>query len=1004
MLGKRRSSQSLEERLRAVREAPTEPDGSEPRPVDLSPIETSPTETSQIDFSDLETSPTETSQIDFSAFETSQIDFSAFETSQIDFSAFETSPFGTSPPEARVAEPGPVEMSAPDADTAPAEPGADIAPARPFESISDWFARAEPEPIASGDSTESVLEQVARLLGVATEGDTLLPVEGSDTGAAPALRRPSAFESATQRLSFNSGRAPLDEPPLAYEAARLQSHVALAPAPAPAESSSAIAQQTRFADDITMLREQRVHEQRPAVSAREPDAAQLEHDTEPLLHASEPDAAQLEHETETLVSPLETLASDTEQREREPEPAQLEHETEPLVRAPEALVSAPEPVAGEGGRIEPPAEPIAQPLAAHEVEPAAVPEPEPRPMTAPAVNDGPASRRLVRHRGLARRRSTETEAFKTEAFKTEARPPEPAPAAPGPVTAGEVPWTLPVDGGGRFGRIGTTMIERGLITNEQLDTALEVQRTTGRRVGEILVGMSAISRFELARVLADHMGVPFVDLRAKPPDAILAGLLPEEVARRYRSLVIDRWNGQLVIAMANPADLFALDDLQMVMRQPIITAMAVEEDLVAAIDRVYRVSDVETTLDAAASDYVSTQDDGIQGRVEVDEGPVVRLVNALMEKAIRDHASDLHVEPWSDRVAIRFRVDGVLHDSSDVPLPLMKPLVSRLKIMANLDIAQNRLAQDGRFSLALEGRPVDVRVVTVPTAAGESVILRLLDASRNALDLSSLGLNPAEEARFVPPFFASQGAAFITGPTGSGKTSTVYTLLSEVNSRSKSIISVEDPVEYRLDGIKQIQANPRVGLTFATTLPSILRADPDIVFIGEVRDAETARIAADASITGHLVLSTLHATRAAAAPMRLVEMGVEPYLVASALTLVAAQRLARKLCERCSEPVDDADLEKVRKLDLDGSILEGATVRRATGCPACRNTGYLGRLPIFEIMPVTEPISRLILDRAPRAQIERLAIEEGMETMRTAALRRVAAGVLSVEEMMRVVS
>ena len=346
----------------------------------------------------------------------------------------------------------------------------------------------------------------------------------------------------------------------------------------------------------------------------------------------------------------------------------------------------------------------------------------------------------------------------------------------------------------------------------------------------------------------------------------------------------------------------------------------------------------------------------------------------------------------------------MLHDSSDVPLPLMKPLVSRLKIMANLDIAQNRLAQDGRFSLTLEGRPVDVRVVTVPTAAGESVILRLLDASRNALDLSSLGLNAAEEARFVPPFFAPQGAAFITGPTGSGKTSTVYTLLSEVNSRSKSIISVEDPVEYRLDGIKQIQANPRVGLTFANTLPSILRADPDIVFIGEVRDAETARIAADASITGHLVLSTLHATRAAAAPMRLVEMGVEPYLVASALTLVAAQRLARKLCDRCAEPVDPSELDTVRMLCTDESILEGATVRRAAGCPACRNTGYLGRLPIFEIMPVTEPISRLILDRAPRAQIERLAIEEGMETMRTAALRRVAAGLLSVEEMMRVVS
>jgi len=620
--------------------------------------------------------------------------------------------------------------------------------------------------------------------------------------------------------------------------------------------------------------------------------------------------------------------------------------------------------------------------------------------------DAPLSRRLVRMGGLGRRRTGESERSKAEPSETfptlgehlfePARAPE---AAPGD----EDPWTQHADRIGRFGRIGTTMIERGLITNEQLDAALDVQRTTGRRVGEILVGMNALSRFELARVLADHMGVPFVDLRAKPPDAILGALLPEEVARRYRSLVIDRWNNQLVIAMANPSDLFALDDLQMVMRQPIITAMAVEEDLLAAIDRVYRVSDVETTLDAA-SDYVSAHDKQVLGAVEVDEGPVVRLVNALLEQAIRDRASDLHVEPSSTRIAIRFRVDGVLHDSSDVPLALLRPLVSRLKILSNLDIAQNRIAQDGRFSVTVQGRPVDVRVVTVPTASGESVILRLLDPTRDTLDISSLGLNPMEEARFIPPFFASQGGALIVGPTGSGKTSTVYTLLSKINTRSKSIISVEDPVEYRLDGIKQIQANPRVGVTFANTLPSILRSDPDIVFIGEVRDAETARIAADASITGHLVLSTLHATRSAAAPMRLIEMGVEPYLVASALTLVAAQRLARKLCDRCARAVDSADVEHLRDLGADDAILDGATVRRAIGCPACRNSGYLGRLPILEIMPVTEPLSRLILDRAPRAQIERLAVEEGMETMRTAAMRRVATGVLSVEEMMRIIS
>jgi type IV pilus assembly protein PilB len=684
---------------------------------------------------------------------------------------------------------------------------------------------------------------------------------------------------------------------------------------------------------------------------------------------------------------------------------EVEAQTEPAVA--ETAPPTPEPVAvvADLGSSEPESadlEPHPQELGSEPDSPARSDEADAR-----RPDERTRPRRLVRVGGLGRRRPIETESPSAEPITPVPPladlPSEPADSTTTTVDA-EMPWTNQTDRAGRFGRIGTTMIERGLITHEQLDAALEVQRTTGRRVGEILVGMDALSRFELARVLADHMGVPFVDLRAKPPDAILGALLPEEVARRYRSLVIDRWNNQLVIAMANPSDLFALDDLQMVMRQPIITAMAVEEDLLAAIDRVYRESDVETTLDAATSDYVSAQNDDVFGAAEVDEGPVVRLVNALLEQAIRDHASDLHVEPSSTRIAIRFRVDGVLHDSSEVPLTLLRPLVSRLKILSNLDIAQNRIAQDGRFSVTVQGRPVDVRVVTVPTAAGESVILRLLDPTRDTLDLSSLGLNPAEEARFVPPFFASQGAAFIVGPTGSGKTSTVYTLLSKINTRSKSIISVEDPVEYRLDGIKQIQVNSRVGITFANTLPSILRSDPDTVFIGEVRDAETARIAADASITGHLVLSTLHATKSAAAPMRLIEMGVEPYLVASALTLVAAQRLARKLCDLCAQPVGAAELDHLRELGADDAMLDGATVRRAVGCPACRNTGYLGRLPIFEIMPVTEPISRLILDRATRTQIEQLAVEEGMETMRTAAIRRVATGVLSVEEMIRVIS
>jgi type IV pilus assembly protein PilB len=383
----------------------------------------------------------------------------------------------------------------------------------------------------------------------------------------------------------------------------------------------------------------------------------------------------------------------------------------------------------------------------------------------------------------------------------------------------------------------------------------------------------------------------------------------------------------------------------------------------------------------------------------------VKLVNALLEKAVADRASDLHIEPASRNVSIRMRIDGILHDTSEAPLNVLRPMVSRLKVMGNLDIAQTRLPQDGRFSLSIQGRPVDVRIASVPTAAGEAVVLRLLDPMRGAMDISSLGLSEQESERFLSAFHAPQGAIFVTGPTGSGKSSTLYALLASVNTRDKSIVSVEDPVEYRLDGVKQIQINSRAGMTFPSALRSTLRADPDVILVGEVRDAETARIAADASITGHLVLSTLHATSSAASPIRLIDMGVEPYLVASAVSCIAAQRLGRRLCDQCAEQVENPDVELLRRIGATDEMLEdGITLRRPVGCPNCLQTGYRGRAAIFEIMPVTEDITRLIVERAASAEIERVAIEQGMDTLRVAALRKVLRGDLSIEEMARVVS
>ena len=558
--------------------------------------------------------------------------------------------------------------------------------------------------------------------------------------------------------------------------------------------------------------------------------------------------------------------------------------------------------------------------------------------------------------------------------------------------------------GSRRSRLSQLMVERGMVTEEQLDTALEEQQSTGNRLGETLVEQGVLSSVDLAAVLADHLGVPFVDLRAGSPDLVLAALIPENVARRYNALPVARWGEQLVIAMANPSDVFAVDDLRVLTGSPVIAALAEPQHLLETLDRAYQHSRVESSLGDVATDTAPA----IETNVAVDpvmDGPMVRLVDALLEQAAKDKASDLHIEPTNEKVVIRLRIDGVLHDTSEAPLSVLRPMISRLKVLSGLDIAQSRLPQDGRFSTTLQGRQVDVRVATIPTVTGEGMVLRMLDASRGVVDLPSLGLTAKELARLDPAFRAAQGGVFVTGPTGSGKTSTLYAALLAISTRDKSIVSVEDPVEYRLDGVRQIQAHPKAGLTFPVALRSILRADPDVIFVGEVRDGETARMAAEAAITGHLVLSSLHTTRAAAAPIRLVDMGIESYLVASSLTCVAAQRLVRELCDECAVPVGRDDATRLlNDLDADDVLIETATVRAPVGCPSCRETGYSGRTAIFEIMPVSEHIARLIVERAATADIEMVAVAEGMDTLRTSALKRVAAGDVGVDEMLRVVS
>jgi type IV pilus assembly protein PilB len=554
-------------------------------------------------------------------------------------------------------------------------------------------------------------------------------------------------------------------------------------------------------------------------------------------------------------------------------------------------------------------------------------------------------------------------------------------------------------------RLGQMLVERGVLTDDDLDRALEQQRSTHKRLGEVVVEMGMASDLDVARVLADHFGVLFVDLDERAPDFAVTSLISEEVARRYRALPIERWSDQIVVAMANPGDVFALDDIRVLTGKPVVPVLAAAAQLAEQLDRVYQRHGLETQLDDAEDAHASPEfDEEAAAALVTEDGPVVRLVNALLEQAVSERASDVHVEPTGDTVNIRLRIDGVLHDVSEAAPNVLRPLVSRLKVLGGLDIAQRRVPQDGRFSLSLDQRSVDVRVATVPTVAGEAVVLRLLDPQRGVIDRAALGMSQQEESRLLPAVRASQGAVVVTGPTGSGKSSTVYALASEINTRDKSIVSVEDPVEYRVDGIKQIQINTRAGMTFPSALRSILRSDPDVIVIGEVRDSETARIAADASITGHLVFSTLHAHRAAAAPARLIEMGVEPYLVATALTSVVAQRLVRRLCEQCAAPLS-ADLDQLRHFGADESILDAEiTMRRAVGCSACLNSGYRGRSAVFEILTVTEELAHLVVQQAASAEIERLAVAQGMDTMRSAALRRVVRGELTLEEVARVLS
>jgi len=542
------------------------------------------------------------------------------------------------------------------------------------------------------------------------------------------------------------------------------------------------------------------------------------------------------------------------------------------------------------------------------------------------------------------------------------------------------------------------IVELGYVTRERADAAVEESRKAGKPAGQVLLEAGSISADQLARALAERFGLDYADLTIFSPDLGAANLISSEAARRFSAVPIGfDENGDLIVAMSDPANVLALDDLKLLTGHEVRPAVATPEDIGGLVARMSRLDDA--VADAIGEEAEEELPAVSEIRESAEDAPVIKLVNSLIAQAVEEGASDIHMEPDGRDMRVRFRVDGVLSESTTIPRRMVAGVVSRVKIMGDIDIAERRVPQDGRVGLVVEGKPVDIRVVTMPSVLGEGAVMRLLDKSAVQMDLDSLGLVGEGRDRFEASFHRAHGAVLVTGPTGSGKSTTLYAALSSINSIDKNIITIEDPVEYQLEGVNQLQVNKRAGLNFASGLRSMLRADPDVIMVGEIRDSETARIAVESALTGHLVLSTLHTNDAPSAVTRLTEMGIEPFLTASALECVVAQRLVRQLCTHCKAPTI-----------LNVATLEAAGFRAAfdveayqpAGCSRCGGSGYKGRCGLYEVMSVSEEIRALAIERASSDAISAVAIEQGMRPLRDDGFERVKQGTTSIAEVARV--
>ena len=555
-------------------------------------------------------------------------------------------------------------------------------------------------------------------------------------------------------------------------------------------------------------------------------------------------------------------------------------------------------------------------------------------------------------------------------------------------------------------RLGDLLIQQGLLTEEQLKFALDEQKRSGRKLGRIVVESSFVTEEAISQALARQLQAPFVDLKHFNPKPELINLLPEAQARRYRAVVLEEANGRLRVGFVDPTDLQAYDDILRLLRRDIEIAVVAESQVLALIDRVYRrteeISGLAKELTADLGDIPVEFGDLLGTATGAEEAPVVKLLQTVFEEAMRSRASDIHIEPQASNLRVRFRIDGVLHVQMEADSKIASALSLRLKLMSGLDISEKRLPQDGRFAIKVRNTPIDVRISTMPTQFGESVVMRLLNQNTGLLGLDRLNMPPRVLERLRHAVRRPSGMVLVTGPTGSGKTTTLYAALAELNTTEKKIITVEDPVEYRLPGINQVQVHEKIDLSFERVLRSALRQDPDIVLVGEMRDQTTAEIGMRAAITGHMVLSTLHTNDVISTPIRLLDMGVPRYMVALSLQLVLAQRLVRVICENCSEPHTPAPHEhEWLRYEL-GDTVDQRKYYRGRGCAHCGGTGYSGRTGVFEMLEMTNDVVEAINSDDSGVFVQAARRQMAGETLRRDAVRLVIKGRTTIDEAMRI--